>query len=495
MNVFKLSLKQQLNGLVFNVLLAMCLLLTGLSTWSSVRMAEQLTRYTLNMKLSGDIKAMSKYVSLYFGRLRLSGGKLIDIDGEAVEGRFELVDQLSQDLGVVSTIFSRDGTDFTRITTSIRHTDGKRAVGTKLGTSSAAYQPVMKKNLYLGEAIILGESYLTAYQPVFDDKEDVIGILFLGIPQKEVQSLIKSNITSIVRSNLLMGAVILLVCLLVSFFFGSRLVSRLSGIIRGLTNTSDMVSSSSSQISFASKELADGTNEQATSIEETSSSLEEMASMTRQNADNANKTDILMKESSVLISKGVEFMSKMSLAIERVKISSSKTADIIKTIDDIAFKTNLLALNASVEAARAGEAGAGFAVVADEVRHLAKQSAEAAKNTAGLIDDAQKNADSGVAVTSDVSKALLEIQESAAKVASLVEEIAEASKEQENGLDQVNTAMVQIDKVVQENASNADKSSGAADSLLSLAQDLKSMVDELIVIVEGEGSGRQKSKV
>ena len=151
--------------------------------------------------------------------------------------------------------------------------------------------------------------------------------------------------------------------------------------------------------------------------------------MTRQSADNTQKASSLMEETKSQLGSAVEAMKRMTKAIDQIKTSSSDTAKIIKTIDEIAFQTNLLALNAAVEAARAGEAGKGFAVVAEEVRNLARRSAEAAKNTADLIEGAQRNADVGVAITTEVDKLLTVAQESAAKVMVLVSEIAGASKE------------------------------------------------------------------
>ena len=166
-----------------------------------------------------------------------------------------------------------------------------------------------------------------------------------------------------------------------------------------LTSGAHQISSASSQVSSASQSLAQGASEQASSLEETSSALEEMASMTRQNADNANQANTMAKDANTTALAGVESMKRMSEAIDKIKNSASETAKIIKTIDEIAFQTNLLALNAAVEAARAGEAGKGFAVVAEEVRNLARRSAEAAKNTADLIEGATKNAEAGVSVT------------------------------------------------------------------------------------------------
>ena len=282
--------------------------------------------------------------------------------------------------------------------------------------------------------------------------------------------------------------------LVIGFFVSRSIALPLRRLVDGMSAASDQTASASGQVSSASQSLAQGASEQASSLEETSSALEEMASMTRQNADNANQANTMAKDANSTALDGVESMKRMSEAIDKIKNSASETAKIIKTIDEIAFQTNLLALNAAVEAARAGEAGKGFAVVAEEVRNLARRSAEAAKNTADLIEGSTKNAEAGVAVTNEVAKNLQKIQEVATKVATLIAEIAAASKEQSQGIDQVNTAVSEMDKVVQQNAANAEESASASEELSSQAQELSAMVVELTAIVDGSnGTGGNRA--
>jgi len=238
----------------------------------------------------------------------------------------------------------------------------------------------------------------------------------------------------------------------------------------------EQVSSASGQISSGSQQLAEGSNIQASSIEEISSSLEEISSMTKQNADNAQHAKLLAKEAREAADEGDEAMKRMAEAIMQIKLSSDNTAKILKTIDDIAFQTNLLALNAAVEAARAGEAGKGFAVVAEEVRNLAMRSAEAAKNTAEMIEEAIRNAEGGVKITEEVAKALNQIVNRAGKVGDLIAEIAASSSEQAAGVEQVNTAVSQMNQVTQQTAANSEESASAAEELTSQAHELANMV-------------------
>ncbi len=253
---------------------------------------------------------------------------------------------------------------------------------------------------------------------------------------------------------------------------------RFRGIIGSLRSGSE-------QVATTSQQTAEGSSEQASSLEEISSSLEEMASMTKQNADNANQANIAMQTSGSQVKQGVEGMERMVVGVNEIKKSSEETAKIVKNIDEIAFQTNLLALNAAVEAARAGEAGKGFAVVAEEVRNLAQRSAEAARNTADMIERSQKSADSGVNIAEEVSKNLVGIQESADKVGTLVSEIAVASKEQAQGIEQVNTAVLEMDKVTQKNAANAEESSSVSEEFTAVVSDLVAIVGE----AGGSGAG------
>jgi methyl-accepting chemotaxis protein len=238
----------------------------------------------------------------------------------------------------------------------------------------------------------------------------------------------------------------------------------------------DQVASASVQVSTGGQSLSQGASEQASSLEEVSSSLQEMSSMIKQNTLNAKEANVVASGARDSADKGVESMNRMSSAINEIKTSSDATARIVKTIDEIAFQTNLLALNAAVEAARAGDAGKGFAVVADEVRNLAMRSAEAAKNTAGLIEAAVKNSENGVIINGEVLKNFQEITDKIGKVSQVVAEIAAASEQQDQGINQVNKAIEQLNLLTQQNAANAEESASAAQQMSSQSEEMRSMV-------------------
>jgi methyl-accepting chemotaxis protein len=238
----------------------------------------------------------------------------------------------------------------------------------------------------------------------------------------------------------------------------------------------EQVSSASAQISGGSQELSRGSSDQAASLQEVSSTLEEVESVTRQTTEHAREARDLSKAAEATAQMGVESMSRLSDAIGRIKSSSDSTARIIRTIDEIAFQTNLLALNAAVEAARAGDAGRGFAVVAEEVRNLALRSAEAARNTAVLIEQSVKNSESGVALNREVLRNLNDINEQVQRVGSVMAEIAAASEQQNQGVTQVNNVIHQMNTITQQIAANAEESAIGAEELSGQADELKSML-------------------
>ena len=294
--------------------------------------------------------------------------------------------------------------------------------------------------------------------------------------------------SSIMISGLI-AAVIIGICLAV--FLTRSITGPIRRIIEGLTEGAEEVSSASGQVSSAAQSLAEGSSEQAASIEETSSSLEEMSSMTKQNADNAQQANTLMSEAKQVVGAANESMGQLTASMAEITKASEETSKIIKTIDEIAFQTNLLALNAAVEAARAGEAGAGFAVVADEVRNLAMRAADAAKNTANLIEGTVKKVKNGSELVGRTNEAFQQVAGSSAKAGDLVAEIAAASNEQAQGIDQVNTAVAEMDKVTQQNAANAEESASAAEEMSAQAETMKGMVDELVGIVGNSGNARK----
>ncbi|OGI02646.1 MAG: hypothetical protein A2Y25_03140 [Candidatus Melainabacteria bacterium GWF2_37_15] len=262
-------------------------------------------------------------------------------------------------------------------------------------------------------------------------------------------------------------------------------MKKLNKIITDMSESSNLLTSASNQLSTSSMELAEGSTQQAASIEETSATLEQSESMVKQNTENTKQAAILAKQAKDSANKGNIDMQNMMQSMEELKKSSDQIAKIIKVIDEIAFQTNILALNAAVEAARAGEAGQGFAVVAEEVRNLAQRSAQAAKDTAEIIESNIHLSEQGVSVSKNVNESLTEINNQAQKVSDLLDEISAASQEQAQGIAQINKAISQMEQVVQSNASTAEESASASEELTAQAGTMKEIVNSLIVLVNG----------
>jgi methyl-accepting chemotaxis protein len=300
-----------------------------------------------------------------------------------------------------------------------------------------------------------------------------------------IQASVTSGITGIMAGSTLALVFGLVIAIAVS----RSLAKILKDVSMTLDDGSNQVASAAGQVSASSQSLAEGASQQAASLEETSASLEEMSSMTKRNAENAATAKDLANQTRTAADSGALDMKEMTTAMDAIKSSSDNIAKIIKTIDEIAFQTNILALNAAVEAARAGEAGMGFAVVADEVRNLAQRSAQAAKETTEKIEDSIRKSEQGVEISDKVARRLMEIVEKARKVDELIGEIASASREQNQGIQQVNTAVTQMDKVTQSNAANAEESASASEELNAQAASLKESVQSLMKLVGGKAEG------
>lgn len=255
-----------------------------------------------------------------------------------------------------------------------------------------------------------------------------------------------------------------------------KLLARLNEVMTQLRNSGDQVSAGSEQVSSGAQALAQGATEQASSVEELSATISEISSASKENAKSATQVRTLANEAGVSIEKSTEQMQEMLAAMDDISNSSSEIGKIIKTIEDIAFQTNILALNAAVEAARAGTAGKGFAVVADEVRNLASKSAEASKNTAALIEQAIHAVERGSTLATGTAKTLDEASAMAREAVKNIDHITNAIDQEASSIEQITIGIDQISAVVQANSATSEESAAASEELSSQAQMMHSLL-------------------
>jgi methyl-accepting chemotaxis protein len=459
-------------------LLCFLLLLVGGIGWRALDHVRREADYLKVDVMPGVINS----ASFTLGQLENFGRTLLLLQQDDPAGRQQLLDQMS--------VSSKQSNEFIASYEKTITTEEDRALFERVTAGRKKYQEARSAYTKLTEAGQLAEArkfMVAEVAPAFT--------AFLA----ETRALFGFNVANGDRLALRVDAyahsaerIIFFAAsaaLLLGVVAGVLIIRSTNGALRVLTTHlglgAEQANASAAQVSAASQSLAEGASEQAASLEETSASLEEIASMTKRNAESASEAKQLSNQTRQAAETGAANIVEMKTAMAAIKESSANIAKIVKTIDEIAFQTNILALNAAVEAARAGGAGAGFAVVADEVRSLAQRSAQSAQETAARIEDSVTRSEHGVRISEKVAESFEEIVVKARKVDELVGEIATASKEQDQGIQQVSVAVTQMDQVTQTNAAGAEESASAAQELNAQAEMMRQSVQTLQKLVGG----------
>jgi methyl-accepting chemotaxis protein len=469
----KWTIQQKLVILSASLLLLMGIALSFIAYRSSLHSSTELLNSALSAKLEGDLKSAQHYLREAYGEWSFANGTLVDQDQNPIENRFEAVDAIQKNLGVVATLFVREREDFRRISTNIMTDKGKRAVGTFLGEASQAFKPVMKGKTYIGKAQILGSPYLCAYEPIIGSDRSVNGILFLGIAEKELNELASANNLSMLQriaGTLLILLVINLVLVHTAITIIFRpihhttemlkdiatgegdltrrlevknqdevgqlahwfnvFIEKVRDIIQEIHETSDTLNTASSDLARTSGNMEQNSSE----MEQRSHTVTAAAEQSSTNIRSISGAAEEMSSSMTVVAAAIEELSASISEVTRNCQHESEIAKeaqqeakqaqqvigslnqaglsigaIVDLIQQIAGQTNLLALNATIEAASAGEAGKGFAVVAGEVKELAKQTANATQDIRRQVELIQGNTHLAVSAIEAINKVVAEV--------------------------------------------------------------------------------------
>lgn len=403
-----------------------------------------------------------------------SGAPIFDIEGNligVVSVGFRMdtnifVDSIKSLTDCEITVLLKDE----RISTTVLKPDGTRAIGTKEDSNISSF--VLSGNIYTGKAKILERNALTKYIPLYGFDNSVIGMLFAGRYLSEKTN----NIWSFVGNGLLTLLIILVFGILTAIFISRNIEKQLKKVINSIKISAGKIKAETTGLFEISQSLAEGSSKQAAAIEETSATTGELTSMIVHNSENTRYAAHLAQTSKETADKSREKMLEMLRSMSELEKSSQKINSIVKVIDEIAFQTNLLAINATVEAARAGESGRSFAVVAEEVRNLAQKTANSASDTAYIIEKNIVLANSSTQISRKVAEDLEQMVKESENLNRIINEINAASSEQANGIKQINTAMNEMEKVTQHNTSVAEETTASSKKLKGETNTLDNVV-------------------
>ncbi|MCP4348468.1 MAG: hypothetical protein GY795_23525 [Desulfobacterales bacterium] len=360
-------------------------------------------------------------------------------------------------------------------------------------TASQMSKVYQSENVFNTVIPLAGKNYISSSSAIKSSDGKKIGIVCVAYPEDKIQvrrSLLSSSIAT--RNTLYIwlivaGIISLIVFAIVALLIATKTTRLIAHVITGLSEASGNIASASGELASISQHVATGTGEQASSVEQTTAFLEEMSCRARRNAENANKVGFSGGEAYNTLQTANNAMKQTLGAMDEIRSGGEKTGKIIRTIDDIAFQTNLLSLNAAVEAAHAGDAGAGFAVVADEVRRLAMRTAEAAKNTSLLIENIIVRIDAGAGLLEKTHDSFNTAIGQHEEMKRLISEIISTSQEQAYDVEQINMTMAQVDRVTQQTAANAERTAFTSEEMIGQSDQLKQFVKDLAALVGKNG--------